>query len=239
MVGSNQHVDELQENFKKLTIESSRVMEANDDVEAAYMAECEAATAEELSDLQKADIEKTEKEWEQKTKEVKLLIRETLWVTYGEKELSLALQVAEAECENVSPTQPDTTLETYEFMLTHIEKLVHKAKEAHQKWNRWAPPAEQKDFDCRLRQLEVHLPKLVSQRAALIKAASIKTDTEQEAISVCSLAPVAAIKLKATALPKFAGNQRDYCRWRKEWEALQKQGEPTGSKEVKKISTAR
>lgn len=46
---------------------------------------------------------------------------------------------------------------------------------------------------------------------------------------------MAAIKLKATALPKFAGNQWGYYRWRQEWEALQKQGEPTGSKEVKKF----
>lgn len=61
---------------------------------------------------------------------MKLLIRETLWATYGEKELSLALQVA--ECRNVSSSQPDTTLKTNEFMLSHLEKLVHKAKEAYQ-----------------------------------------------------------------------------------------------------------
>lgn len=75
----------------------------------------------------------------------------------------------------------------------------------------------------------------MSQKAALIKAANIKRDTEQEPTSAHSIAPVVAIKLKATTLPKFAGNQRDYYRWRREWEALQKQGEPTGSKEVKKF----
>lgn len=198
-------VEELQENFKKLTLEGSRVMEANEDVEAAYMAECNVTTAEELNDIQRADIQKTEKECEQQVKEVKLLIRETLWATYGEKELSLALQVAEAECMNISSTQPDITLEAYEFMLTHLEKLVHKAKEAHQNWNRWAPPAEQRDFDCRVRELEVHLPKLVSRKAVLIKAASVKVDTGQEAISVRSLTPVAAKKLKAY-WQKFTGN---------------------------------
>ncbi|KAK7898433.1 hypothetical protein WMY93_019286 [Mugilogobius chulae] len=44
-----------------------------------------------------------------------------------------------------------------------------------------------------------------------------------------------SIKLMPTALPKFTGIKRDYYRWRKEWEALQRQGEPTGSKEVKKF----
>lgn len=53
-------------------------MSANDKLEGTYMAEFEAATAAELSDLQRADIEKAEKECEQKTKEVKLLIQGTL-----------------------------------------------------------------------------------------------------------------------------------------------------------------
>lgn len=225
-------IEELKENFKKLTLESSRVMEANEEMEAAYMAESDAATAEELGDLLKADLEKTEKYCEQKTKEVRLLIQETLWDVYGEKELSLALHIAESECKNVSSTQLDVTLEAYEFMLTHLEKFVLKAKEAHQNWNRWAPPAVQRDFNGRLRELEVHLPQLVSRKAAFIKAAMIKTDTEEEPPGRRA---VAAIKLKATALPKFAGNQRGYYRWRQEWEALQKQGEPTGSKEVKKF----
>lgn len=93
-------MEEIQENFKKLKLEGSRVMEANKEVEATFVAECKAATAEELSDLQRAKIEKTEKE----------------------------------------------TLEAYQFMLTHLEKLVHKAQDVHQNWNHWAPPAEQKDF---------------------------------------------------------------------------------------------
>ncbi|XP_014889418.1 uncharacterized protein LOC106948326 [Poecilia latipinna] len=226
--------EDLEENYKKLTLESSKVMEANEDVEAAYMAECKATAAEELSNLQKADIEKTEKECEQKLKEAKLLIRETMWATYGEKELSLALQVAEDECKNVSSIGPDITLEAYEFMLTHLEKLIQKAKEAHQNWNHWAPPAEKKDFNYRVRELEVCLPRMVSQKAVFIEAARKKDTTEEKAL-VHSLPPIAAIKLKATALPKFGGSKRDYYRWRKEWEALQKQGEPSGSKEVKKF----
>ncbi|XP_058508118.1 uncharacterized protein LOC131474324 [Solea solea] len=225
-------MEELKENFKKLTLESSRVMEANEEMEAAYIAESDVTTAQELSDPLKADLEQTEQLCEQKTKEVKLLIQKTLWDVYGEKELSLALHVAEVECKNVSSTQLDVTLEAYEFMLTHFEKLVQKAKEAHQNWNRWAPSAEQRDFNARLRELEVHLPQLVSWKAAFIKAAKIKVDTEEEPPGRRA---VAAIKLKATALPKFAGNQRSYYRWRQEWEALQKQGEPTGSKEVKKF----
>lgn len=120
-------------------------------------------------------------------------------------------------------------------MLHHLERLVHKAKEAHQTWNRWAPLAEKQDLNRRLPKLETLLPKLVSGKATLIKAARIKEDTNRVPVTAHSAAPVTAIKLKATALPKFTGNQREYYRWRKEWDALQKQGEPTGSMEVKKF----
>lgn len=84
--------------------------------------------------------------------------------------------VAEVECKNVSSTQPDTSLEAHEFMLTHLEKLVHKAKEAHQNWSCWTPPAEKEDFNCHVRELKAHLPKLVSRKAAFIKAVSFKID---------------------------------------------------------------
>ncbi|CAI5671305.1 unnamed protein product [Oreochromis niloticus] len=228
-------VEELQDSFKRLTAEGSKVIDVNEELEAAYITQCEAEGTPELMGQQRADVEKTEKECEQKLKEAKHLIRETLWTSYGERELTLALKSAEMECENVSSTQPDTPLEVYDFMLHHLEELVKKAKQAHQTWNRWAPPAERRDCDRRLMELETCLPKLVSGKAALIKAERIKRDADQAVVTVRNAAPVAAIKLKATALPKFTGSQCEFYRWRKEWEALQKQGEPTGSMEVKKF----
>lgn len=41
--------------------------------------------------------------------------------------------------------------------------------------------------------------------------------------------------MRPTALPKFDGRKRNFYLWKKDWEALQKQGEPTGSKEVRKF----
>lgn len=43
------------------------------------------------------------------------------------------------------------------------------------------------------------------------------------------------MRIKPTSLPVFHGSKRDFHRWKKDWESLQKQGEPTGSPEVKKI----
>lgn len=89
-----------------------------------------------------------------------------------------------------------------------------------------------KDFESHLRELEICLPKLVSRKAEFIQA-KIEQDSERAVTAHSSPRP--AIKLKPTSLPTFAGSKRDIHRWRKEWEALQKQGKPTGSKEVKKF----
>lgn len=43
------------------------------------------------------------------------------------------------------------------------------------------------------------------------------------------------VKLKPTQLPTFNGCKRDFFRWKTDWESLQRQGEPTGSPEVRKI----
>ena len=227
--------EELKENFKRLTLESSRVMEANDDVEEAYIAglEADAEDVPSLSEQQKADVEKTAGECEQRLKQVKRLMRETLWTKFGEAELSLALQVAESECGRVSSVEPDTSIEAYEFMLQHLESLVKAAKEAHLRWSCWAPPAEQEDFGCRLRELEICLPKLVSRKATLIQI-RLKEDAEGGQVPIHGPTPP-AIRLKPISLPKFTGNKRDFYRWRKEWDALQRQGEPTGSQEVRKF----
>lgn len=46
---------------------------------------------------------------------------------------------------------------------------------------------------------------------------------------------ISRIKLPPTRLPVFSGCMRDFHRWRKDWESLQRQGDPSGSPEVKKL----
>ena len=43
------------------------------------------------------------------------------------------------------------------------------------------------------------------------------------------------VRIKPTTLTILNGSKREYNRWRKDWVSLQKQGEPPGSTEVKKI----
>lgn len=47
--------------------------------------------------------------------------------------------------------------------------------------------------------------------------------------------PQPVMRIKPTSLPKFTWSKRNFHRWKRDWENLQKQGEPTGSVEVKKF----
>lgn len=119
-------------------------------------------------------------------------------------------------------------------MLNHLQKLVETAKETYSRWKRWVSLDEQESFKEHLRTLKLLGPKLVSRKADFTQA-RIKKDTEILALTGNAFNyPSPAIRLRPTALPKFTGNKRDY-RWKKHWETLQKQGEPTGSSEVKKV----
>lgn len=50
------------------------------------------------TEQQQADLEKTVSECEGKLKKVKGLIQDTLWSTFGDGEMTIALQAAETEC---------------------------------------------------------------------------------------------------------------------------------------------
>lgn len=66
------------------------------------------------------------------------------------------------------------------------------------------------------------------------KAAIIQAKLEEQGLPVETLtSQLSAIKVRPTALPWFDGNKRNF--WKKDWDALQKQGNLTGSKEIGKF----
>lgn len=234
--------EELKDNLDKLTLDAGKVMTANDDLEAGIIAQLEAeldtelGTDEaELTEQQQADLEKTASECELKLKEVKTLLQNTLWSSFGDGEMSVALQVAETECERAAGVSPDMDKEAYVFILNHLKELVKDAKDVHSRWKRWMPLHVQRDIQDKLRGFDRHVPRMVARTAEFIQAKMKEDENGQDRERIQSNYPPPAIKLKPTALPKFGGSKRDFFRWKKDWEALQRQGEPTGSREVKKV----
>lgn len=149
--------------------------------------------------------------------------------------MSIALQAAETECERAAAIQPGVEKEAYDFIIAHLRELVGAAKEVHGRWKRWSPPDALRDVQDRLGKLDLHVPRLVARTAEFIQA-KVEDDVERrDHMEVPSNHPLPVIKLKPASLPRFTGNKRDFQRWRRDWEALQRQGEPTGSREVKKV----
>lgn len=110
-------------------------------------------------------------------------------------------------------------------MLSHLQNLTKTAKDLYSRWQQCIPPGDQNNF-C--------VTRLVSRKAEFIPARREEAERTTPP-SMISNYPVATIKLKPTSLPKFTGNKCDFHSRKRDWEALQKQGEPTGSKEVKKM----
>ncbi len=224
--------EELRDNFRKLTAEAGKVLEANDDIEGQCIEEN--SDAEELSEQQKSDLVKTANECERKLQELKDLIQRTLWANFGEYELTQAMTTAESQAENVGAVDPSKNPDAYLFMIGQLEKLVKAAKEVHKHWKCWAPPAEQQQFQSRIKDLETILPNLTI-RQADFTGAHVRGETSRLNTTSNSSVATPAIKLKPAVLPKFSGIRREFHRWKKDWEALQMQVEPTGSREVKKF----
>ena len=123
-----------------------------------------------LTEQQKADLEKTTNECQEKLKEVKRFIQETLWVSFGSSEMSIALQAAEAASERVAAVQPNINQDAYEIMLDQLKGLAVTAKDTYGRWKQWAPPMTQKELQSHVRRLELQVPLMVSRKADFIQA---------------------------------------------------------------------
>lgn len=110
-------------------------------------------------------------------------------------------------------------------------------------WERWTPTTERAELEGRLKKLKEFSNELEAkkvefvwaQRAAEDARASETNMREKLDVTTSAAQIMPVVRIKPTSLPKFSGNKRDFYRWKRDWENLQKQGEPTGSAEVKKI----
>ncbi|XP_072308735.1 uncharacterized protein [Eucyclogobius newberryi] len=216
--------EELKDTFKTLIIEANKVFEANDDVEDQYVVESQREGGV-LSEQQRADLEKTKSECENRLDELKDLIMSTLWAKYGEEELNMVVETAESEAERVGAIQPNEDEEGYDFMVKHLGTLVGRAKALHTKWKCWAPSTVQKNLQSRVSDLERALLKLTARKAQFIQ---VRVKDRLSSTTTDSATP--AIKMNATSLAKFPGTKCDFQLWKKDW----KQQQERGAREVKK-----
>ncbi len=229
--------EELKEEFKKLSLAARKVFEINEDYRTGLLAEIEADESKDetvLSVQQDIDIEKTASECDVKFNEVQEIVQGNLWSRYGLHEVTGAISVAEKTCDEY---------ENYEVQIDFLTKVVKEAVGALSKWEKWTPDAERNVLEGRIRTLKENTCDLEVRKGEFARVRRGPEDVSVAYPSIGTMPNVTpfsaqakpVVRFRPASFPVFDGSKRDFYRWRKDWESLQQQGEPSGSVEVKKI----
>ncbi|CAJ1048211.1 uncharacterized protein LOC111583003%2C partial [Xyrichtys novacula] len=114
-----------------------------------------------------------------------------------------------------------------------MEKRVNKVISAMPIWEKWTPEDLKDQMNGGIKDINTSYCRLESRKFEFSKARHAEQGTGVASPQQPVTPPI--IKIKPTSLPIFNGSKRDYHRWKKDWESLQRQGEPSGSPEVRKI----
>lgn len=208
----------------QFSADARRVFEANDGREAV------------LNEQTDTNLKIVAVECEQRLDEIKSIVQTNLWTRYGQQVLLAAFEEAEKACEYANSIAVDSVnSEAYEVHLTMLEKLTKKAHKVLLEWETWIPATNVDDLCRQSKDLKVsHIPVEIK-KAEFVRARRI-AEEKRPAVPVIpgqGLMPV--VWLKPAQLPVFSGCKRDFHHWKVDWQSLQRQGEPTGSPEMRKI----
>lgn len=227
--------EELNEEFIKLSYRFRNLLDSNDDFRIGLEADIKDNDPEaELNEQQEADFQAVLKEAEAKLQEIKDTVQTNLWDRYGKNELSMAILQAEAANEKTNNVPvKSANLEGYDMHLSLLDRRIDEAISAMSIWEKWIPGGSKDELEARVNGLKVSNNMLALRKPEFATARNLKLEQGSEVKKHQPASPI--VRIKPTTLPIFNGSKRGYHRWRKDWESLQNQGEPSGSPEVKKI----
>lgn len=232
---------ELQAEYRELCSLSRKVNYANDEYELGLRAEAgEEEGEKKLHPSQESDLEKTTEDCKNRLEEVRKSVLSSLWSRYAEGELTFAIEEAESACEQAHRTSVSLlNKDGYEHQLETAKQVVADTMAAFKRWEEWIPAEEKTELDGRLKGLRKLKSNLVAKKAEFLTvertAEEERRNTTHQAQSAPQPAQQPVLKIKPTCLPRFQGSRREFHQWKKDWENLQRQGEPTGSAEAKKM----
>lgn len=107
-----------------------------------------------------------------------------------------------------------------------VEKLVKEAAKSHASWELWIPGREKSSLDSRVTGLKVIHNKLEARRADFVFAQRVEEEQKgaSSTAAATNMVPLSIVRIKPIGLPRFHGCKRDFHRWKRDWETLQKQG---------------
>ncbi|XP_054861306.1 uncharacterized protein LOC129347620 [Amphiprion ocellaris] len=228
---------ELKEEFTKLSDCFRKMLNANDDYRIGLEADIKTENEEaDLDEQQEADIDRSVKEGETKLAEIRDIVQTNLWSRYGKSELDVAILEAEKAADRAAGvTVESSNLEGYGVHLILLDKRVKEAISAMSTWERWIPAELKDELDGRVKDVRASYYSLELRKADFATARMRDEKLTGVKLPPQLATPTPMVRIQPITLPIFNGNKREYHRWRKDWESLQKQGEPSGSIEVKKI----
>ncbi|XP_077469580.1 uncharacterized protein LOC144084739 [Stigmatopora argus] len=190
-----------------------------------------------LEKQQLVKIEKTKEDCETKLTEVRGTVQSNLWDRYGRVELSVAIEEAESYSEKALETPVSAAnKDAYEFRVCYAKRRINDFATALRQWEEWIPDEAKATLDRRLGNLRKQ--KVIFNERKAEHLVVLKSEGEGMKEGTLQTKPAAQApihKIKATSLPKFYSSKRDFHPWKKTWESLQKQGEPTGSMEARRL----
>ena len=224
----------LKDQFTKFEDRFNSVLDANEDFRIGLEADIKKEDEEvEIDEQQKNEIQTTIKEAEAKMEEIKDIVQTSLWGRYGKTELKTAIAETEDAIQKADDVPVESNnMEGYDVHLTLLNEKMSATIHALSVWEKWIPQLSKDEYDHRLKELKRAHNKLKLRKAEF---ATSRRLAEQGASSRPVQPNLSIVRIRPTSLPIFHGSRRDYHRWGKDWESLQKQGEPTGSPEVQKI----
>lgn len=117
-----------------------------------------------------------------------------------------------------------------------MKKLIKEVSKALSACEPWVSTTERSGFQKWSKDLKIACNDLEMRKAEFPRAWRIAEEKQAPDVKpgpTGNITPVVIIK--STKLPTLSGCKRDFHHWRTDWESLQKQGEPIGSPDVKKI----
>lgn len=230
---------ELQKEFKDLLSLVRNVSQTNDDYELGLLAEIDEDGEKKLDPKQQADLTRTIEDCNARMKEVQKMVQSNLWSRYAEGDLTFAVEEAESACERIHAI-PVSVVNTdaYEHQVKVAKKHMKDIIDMFMEWEEWIPREEKVLLGGRVKGLQKLMNSLETKKAEFLtvqRTAEEERRTATQAQSAVQPAQLPILKIKPTSLPTFNGSKRDFHQWKKDWESLQRQGEPTGSAEAKKF----
>ncbi|XP_077467834.1 uncharacterized protein LOC144083693 [Stigmatopora argus] len=224
----------LLKKYNRLYAHAREVNCTNSDYELGFLAERGGSEEDREGILEK--IKKTEEDCETKLTEVREIVQLSLWERYGRTELTTAMAEAEVYCEQALGTPvTEACNDAYEQQVSYARRSILEFMTAFKEWEEWIPNEARPTWEKRLQNLKEQRVSINTRKAEHLQMSKEEGTGKEGTLRTKPAEQAPCLKIKAISLPKFDGSRRDFHPWKKTWESLQKQGEPAGSKEARRL----